>query len=65
MNLEEVGTDESLCKAAVEMQTQKTDCGHGEVGMGGHGMNGEDCVEVYTTICKVDSHGNLLYDSEN
>lgn len=36
-----------FAKAAVEMQTQKTDCGHGEVGMGGHGMNGEELIWKY------------------
>ena len=27
-------------------------------------MYGESNVEIYNTICKIDSNGNLLYNSE-
>ena len=35
----------------------------GEEGEGG--VFGESKMETYMTICKTDSHGNLLYDSGN
>ena len=45
------GTDEVICRAAMETQTQKTDlwtrCGGGEEGEGG--MYGESNMETYIT----------------
>ena len=47
------GTDEPICRAAMETQTQKTDlwtrCGGGEEGEGG--MYGESNMETYITTC--------------
>ena len=45
------GTNEFFCKAAVEKQTQKTDYGHGERGGEGE-MYGESNTETYITISK-------------
>ena len=33
--IQEDGTDEPICRAAMETQTQRTDCGHGEGGESG------------------------------
>ena len=38
--------------------------GHGERGGEGE-MYGESNMETYITVCKIDSHGNLLYVSGN
>ena len=38
--------------------------GHGERGGEGE-MYGKSNMETYITICKMDSHGNLLYVSGN
>ena len=38
--------------------------GHGERGRDGE-MYGKSNMETYITICKIDSHGNLLYGSGN
>ena len=38
--------------------------GHGESGGEGD-MYGKSSMETYITICKIDSHGNLLYISGN
>ena len=57
------GTDESICRAAMEMQTQRTDlwtwCGvGGEEG----GTNGQSTMETYTLLyIKQIAGGNLLY----
>ena len=41
-------------------------CGHRGWGEEGEGrMDGESNMETYITICKIDSHGNLLYNSGN
>ena len=39
------------------------DMGGGEEGEGE--MYGKSNMETYNTICKIDSHGLLLYDSGN
>ena len=50
-------TDEIICKASMENQTQTTDLqawwGQGVEGEGG--MYGESNMETYITICKIDS----------
>ena len=47
------GTEEFICRAA--MEKQRTDLnGHGERGGEGE-MYGESKVETYITICKIDS----------
>ena len=46
---------------SVETQTERTDLwtqGSGEEGEGG--MYGDSTMEIYITICEIDSHGNLL-----
>ena len=46
------GTEEFICRAAMEKQTQRTDLwtwGEGET-------YGESNMETYITICKIDSH---------
>ena len=40
------GTEEFICRASVEKQTQRTDCGHGERG-GEDEMYGESNMETY------------------
>ena len=51
------GTDQSICRAAVETDTLRTDLweplGAGEEGEGG--MHGESNMETYITVCKIDS----------
>ena len=47
------GTDEFICRAAMEKQTQGTDTGGGEEGEGE--MYGQSNMEIYITICKIDS----------
>ena len=58
------GTDEFVCRGAVEMQTQRTDLwAQGWEGEGG--TNGERSVETYTLpYVERIADGNLLYDSE-
>ena len=47
------GTDGFICKAAVEKQREQA-YGHGK--MGGEGeLYGENNMETYITICKIDS----------
>ena len=49
------GTDEPICRAAVETQTLRTDLWTWLVGEEGEGgMYGEN-METYITICKIDS----------
>ena len=48
------GTDEFICRAAMEKQTQRTD-GHGGCEEGESEMHGESNMETYITICKIDS----------
>jgi len=53
-----------ICRAAIEMQTHRTDlwtqCG------GEGGMNGESSMEIYTLpYVKQIASGNLLYDLRN
>ena len=60
------GTDESIFRAAMEIQTQRMDLGTwvGEEEEGE--MNGEGIMEAYTPpYVKQIASGNLLYDSEN
>ena len=49
------------------MQTHREQTyGHGGGGEEGEGgMDGESNMETYITICKIESHGNLLYNSGN
>ena len=52
-NLEN-GTDETVCKAEIETQIQRTNvwAPRGEVkGGGGGGMNWEIGIDIYTLIC--------------
>ena len=57
------GTDEPLCRTRIEMQMQKTDCGHDG---GGGGMNWEIRINIYTLPhVKQISSGNLLYSAGN
>ena len=48
------GTEEFICSAAVEKQTQRTDLWTWERGGEGE-MHGESNMETYITICKIDS----------
>ena len=48
------GSEEFICRAAMEKQTQGIDLGHGERG-GEDGMYGKSNMETYITICKIDS----------
>ena len=43
------GTDESMCKAETEAQTQKTDVWTTKGG-GGHGMYWEIGIDIYTLL---------------
>ena len=45
------------------IQNRLMDTGGGEEGEGE--MYGKSNMEMYNTICKIDSHGFLLYDSGN
>ena len=51
------GTDQPICRAAVETDTLRTDLwallGCGKEGEGG--MYGESNMETYITVCKIDS----------
>ena len=50
------GTDEPICRAAMETQAQRTELspwGQGEEGEGE--MYGESNMETYITVCKIDS----------
>ena len=50
------GTEEFVCRAAMEKQTQRKDLWTQEEGRGGEGeMYGESNMETYNTICKIDS----------
>ena len=51
--LQKSGTDEPSSRAGIEMQTQSTDCGHR--GEGGGETNQEMRIDIYTTMCKIDS----------
>ena len=58
------GTDEPICGAAMESQTQRTDLWTGGRQEGEGGMKGESSEEIYTlTYVEQISSGNLLYDS--
>ena len=46
------GTDEAICRAAGQTQTQRTDCGQSG-GRGGWGELGEWCRNMYITVCKI------------
>ena len=48
------GTDEIICRAAMETQTYRTDLWTWWQG-GKGGMYGENKMETYITICKIDS----------
>ena len=48
------GTEELICRAAMEKQTEKTDLWTWERG-GEDEMYGESNMETYITICKIDS----------
>ena len=55
------GTDELTCRAAVEMQTQRTGLW---TQWGRRGWETESSIETSTTtICKTDRHGNSLCDT--
>ena len=53
------GTDEFICRAAMEKQTQRTDLQtwQGEEGEGE--MYGQCNMEAYNTICKTDSQWKI------
>ena len=58
------GTDEPVCRAAMDSQTQRTDLWTWGRQAGEGGMKGESNREIYTlTYVKQISSGNLLYDS--
>ena len=48
------GTEDFICKAAMEKQTQRTDSQTQESG-GEGGMYGDSSLETYITMCKMDS----------
>ena len=54
-NLEKNGTEEFICRAAMEKQTQRTDLQtwQGEEGEGE--MYGESNMGTYIIICKIDT----------
>ena len=55
------GTDEPICRAAMEMQTQRTDLWTWEGQEGKGGMNGESNTETHTLpYVKKIANGNLL-----
>ena len=50
------GTEEFICRVAMEKQTQKTDLRTWWVEEEGEGeMYGENNIETYISICKIDS----------
>ena len=51
--IQKYGTDESICKAAMEKQREQT-YEHGERGGEGE-MYGQSNMETHITICKIDS----------
>ena len=51
------GTDEFICKAAMEKHREQT-YGHGERGREGE-MYGESNMETYITICKIDQFSSV------
>ena len=58
------GTDEPICRAAMDSQTQRADLWTWGRQAGEGGMKGESNMEIYTlTYVKQISSGNLLYDS--
>ena len=63
------GTDESICRAAMEMQISRTDLwtwGNRGLGVEEGGTNGETSMETYTLpYVKQIASGNLMYDSGN
>ena len=64
--IQEDGTDEPICRAAVRRQTQRTDCGHR--GFGGRREWDEwreQHGNAYTITCKQIASGNLPFDSGN
>ena len=48
------GTDEHICRAAMETQVQRTDLTDTGDGEGEGGTNGESSMETNTIKCKVD-----------
>ena len=62
-----LGTDESIGRAAVEMQTFRIDCVRTDAGEEAEGgTNGESSMETYTLpYVKWIASGNLLDDSAN
>ena len=61
--IQKAGTDEPICRAAMEMQTQRTDSLTQRQEMSG-GTNGGNSMETYTLSCvKYIDSDNLLYDS--
>ena len=62
------GTDEPICRTAMEMQKQRTELWTRGGGWQEEdsGTNGESSMETYMIICvKQIASGNLLYDSGN
>ena len=50
------GTDDIICRAPIETQTQTTDLWTQRVQPGGESeMNGESNMETYIIMCKTDS----------
>ena len=57
-------TEEPICRAEMEMQTQRTDLWTWGWGEGVGGMNGESSMETYTlSYKKLIASENLLYES--
>ena len=55
------GTDEFICKAAMEKQIQRTDLltwGEGKWGEGE--MDGKSNMETYNSLCKIDSQWEFV-----
>ena len=53
------GTDEIICKAAMEKQTQRTDLWTQMVGRRKGGMHRESNMETYITISEIDSQSEF------
>ena len=56
------GTDEIICRAAMEIQTQRTDLWTCEQREGEDGMCGKSNMETYVPYVKQIANGNLLYE---
>ena len=59
------GTDEPVCRAAMETQTQQTALRTGIQGRKERGMDGESSMETCIPDVNQIADGNLLYDSGN